>query len=434
VQDLPLYPLVWVYFKQTLGVAVVFFALIAIGQSLSYLHQSLLFYFNQMTGRDAIADSDGEAPRHSKADPLLLTVLFAPVAYFLLDEGGTSLAFTLAIVTSNLWTFLIALSMQPSRAVLDDFDNILLLRNKPIRANERTDAAIGSGERNAKDATRAKRLDLEVLREGELKEQLTMKIQHATGSQMAQFVVQGLLVAAIIAGSVGNTLPKRYSYSEWPVQRCPSPTMGFDESSCAGVDLAHGAPFTLSLSNISASWQNLQVTAVIQNREWEQHGVIAAKHLRQVVHVHRVDPVHGDRWVQWTIEKKDWAVRCPQGAPACDEALVMLRSGLPYTEVVLEFMLLEDVAGHGEPFIGETVIKTRHETEDYSRYELTLRYSMVALSLASLWHYISSFQLRVGRIRFHEWQPAQQAALLLIVANLCYNDPVFGFWLAEGEW
>lgn len=41
----------------------------------------------------------------------------------------------------------------------------------------------------------------------------------------------------------------------------------------------------------------------------------------------------------------------------------MLRSGLPYSEMVLAFTLLEDDANqHGEAFIGETVFTTRHET------------------------------------------------------------------------
>ena len=48
---------------------------------------------------------------------------------------------------------------------------------------------------------------------------------------------------------------------------------------------------------------------------------------------------------------------------------VVLLEGLPYSEMVLEFTLLEDEDDpldssrqHGEAFIGETVFTTRHET------------------------------------------------------------------------
>ena len=72
--------------------------------------------------------------------------------------------------------------------------------------------------------------------------------------------------------------------------------------------------------------------------------------------------------------------------------------------------------------------------EDFSRFELSLRYSMVAFSLATLWRYWSSFQLQGGRIAFRTWQPAQQVMLLLIVANLLYNNPFLGLWYSTGEW
>ena len=54
---------------------------------------------------------------------------------------------------------------------------------------------------------------------------------------------------------------------------------------------------------------------------------------------------------------------------------------------------------------------------------------MIFLSLLVLVRYWLSFKLKDGsRIGFSDWQPAQKAMLLVILANLLYNNPVFEFW------
>jgi hypothetical protein len=90
-------------------------------------------------------------------------------------------------------------------------------------------------------------------------------------------------MAAILVGTVGTTLPVRYETTEWPVQRCPNPTMEFSSSVCSGVDFAGGQPFIMRLPVVHSTWQNIEISALIHNRQWEQHGISATTHLRQHV-------------------------------------------------------------------------------------------------------------------------------------------------------
>ena len=145
--------------------------------------------------------------------------------------------------------------------------------------------------------------------------------------------------------------------------------------------------------------------------------------------------------MDWTTDKADWDIRCEHGKRVCNKANVMLRSGLPYSEMVLEFTLKHSATDpsdeSSETFMGEVVFVSRHETDKFSEFEMALRYSLLALSTLILWRFWASFRLQGsegGRIPFGEWQPTQQVTLLLIVANLLYNNPFFLSWVTSGSW
>jgi hypothetical protein len=208
--------------------------------------------------------------------------------------------------------------------------------------------------------------------------------------------------------------------------------------------MARGDTFTIVLDDVQPAWQNLYVSAVVYNRQFAEHGIVTAKPMRQQVHV-RNGP--NASWVDATAEKEvmGWPVHCAEGAEMCDEAFVLLRSGLPHRQMRLQFTLLEedgdtlssdgDGHHHAESFMGEVVFRIRHETEAFTWYELWLRHGLVAVSAASLCRFLLSFRLsRSCWVGWWDWQPAQQALMLVVLANSLNNNPLFVVWVWSGAW
>jgi hypothetical protein len=78
--------------------------------------------------------------------------------------------------------------------------------------------------------------------------------------------VLAVIALAIALGSSALTswLPERYVTTDWPVD----------------VDFASGAPFKITLPKLLKGWQNLEVTAEVQNKEWREHGIVATHRLK----------------------------------------------------------------------------------------------------------------------------------------------------------
>jgi hypothetical protein len=283
-EDLPLYPWVWVYFKHALTLAIFVSAVGLISNSFRLLLETGRALLSQVT--HIVSSSSAEMPRDNRAVPGFLTILFLGFGYNLQQTEGSTAQLTAVLVAVNVFILLIAQSVQPGKAVLKHFTNLSKLRKRPIAARDNIDEdempadVKGSASKKDRDELRKK---LEVMGDGMLQEQLTLKIQHASAAQLGQYVIVGLLMAAILVGTVGTTLPVRYETTEWPVQRCPNPTMEFSSSVCSGVDFAGGQPFIMRLPVVHSTWQNIEISALIHNRQWEQHGISATTHLRQHV-------------------------------------------------------------------------------------------------------------------------------------------------------
>eukprot|EP00965_Chrysotila_dentata_P004604 149897-Pleurochrysis_carterae.AAC.1 len=100
----------------------------------------------------------------------------------------------------------------------------------------------------------------------------------------------GMLLAAVLLSlrfayspSHDHFFPPRFSVTEWPVQRCPLPTIKFNES-CAGVDFANGEAFVIELHDVHPEWQNLYVSAHVHSTQHASgFGIDARLQMEQTV-------------------------------------------------------------------------------------------------------------------------------------------------------